>query len=53
MKVCLVKCANKDKHPVGINDPEEFNGNHTDFGRTICNWCAGMWVHICDKDDCF
>lgn len=40
MSVTLNKCAYGCKN----KGPQDFSG-HTDSGQSVCNWCAGMWVH--------
>jgi hypothetical protein len=46
MVITLRKCAFGRKN----KSAEEFAGQHTDRGETVCNWCAAMWG--CDKECC-
>ena len=43
MKVCLLKCANKEFHSDG-NCAEDFKHGFKDaYGNLICDWCYWMW----------
>lgn len=46
MFVTLTKCAFGCKN----KSAEEFAGQHTNYGESVCDWCAAMWEH--DKECC-